>query len=134
MAPVVLTIGTELTFNKILLEATDDALSSLSESVKESVYYYLEKTFSIKKCEIPYRTDDFSDALEKIFGLGARPLEIMFIKHLHAKIEAACKSQELGCPLSKWIVPQDMTFREYVSFVRGKIEPKNENGNGGLDE
>jgi hypothetical protein len=121
IAPVELTIGTELTFNEILLEAIDDALSSLSESVKESMYHHLEKTFNIKKYEIPYRIDDFSGALERIFGLGARPLEIMFMKHLHSRIGVVCRWD-----LPKWVVP-DLTFKQYVQLMRQNFEVKNEN-------
>ena len=116
VTPVELTIGTELTFNKILLEAIDDALSSLSESVKESIYYHLEKIFNIKKYEIPHRFDDFSDALERIFGLGARPLEVMFIKHLHNRIGIVCKWD-----LPKWVVPE-LTFKQYALLMKQNFE------------
>jgi hypothetical protein len=116
VTPVELTIGTELTFNQILLEAIDDTLSSLSESVKKSLYYHLEKIFNIKKYEIPYRIDDFSDALERIFGLGARPLEIMLIKHLHNRIGIDCKWD-----LPKWVVPE-LTFKQYVLLMKQNFE------------
>jgi hypothetical protein len=116
VTPVELTVGTELIFNKILLEAIDDALSSLSESVKESIYHHLEKIFNIKKYEIPDRIDDFSDALEKIFGLGARSLEIMFMKHLHNRIGIICKWD-----LPKWVVPE-LTFKQYVLLMKQNFE------------
>jgi hypothetical protein len=124
VTPVELTIGTELTFNKILLEAIDDALSSLSESVKESIYYHLEKIFNIKKYEIPHRIDDFSDALERIFGLGARPLEIMFMKHLHNRIGLVCKWD-----LPKWVVPE-LTFKQYVLLMKQNFEQAGANEKG----
>ena len=116
VTPVELTIGTELTFNKILLEAIDDALSSLSESVKESIHYHLEKIFNIKKYEIPHRIDDFQDALEKIFGLGARPLEIMFMKDLHNRVGLVCKWD-----LPKCVAPE-LTFKQYVLLMKQQFE------------
>jgi hypothetical protein len=116
VTPVELTIGTELTFNKILIEAIDDTLSSLSESAKESVYYHLEKIFNIKKYEIPHRIDDFSDALERIFGLGAGHLELMFMKHLHNRIGIVCKGD-----LPKWVVPELM-FEQYVLLMKQNFE------------
>jgi hypothetical protein len=124
VTPVELTFGTELAFNKILLEAIDDALSSLSESVKESIYYHLERIFNIKKYEIPHRIDDFSDALERIFGLGARPLEIMFMKHLHNRIGLVCKWD-----LPKWVVPE-LTFKQYVLLMKQNFEQAGANEKG----
>jgi len=45
----------ERDFEKLLLEAIDDALSSLGETPKHAIYYHLEKSFNVKKQEIPYR-------------------------------------------------------------------------------
>jgi hypothetical protein len=43
VTPFELTVGTKLTFNKILMETVDDALSSLGKPMKESIYYDLAK-------------------------------------------------------------------------------------------
>jgi hypothetical protein len=111
----------ELNFNKILLAAIDEALSSLGESVKTSTYFNLEKICDIKKREIPLKIDEFSSALERIFGLGARTLEILFMKNLHAKIGVTCKWPVYEWPLCKWIIPE-MTFPEYVSLMKRNFE------------
>ena len=63
-------------FEDVLLEAVDDAFSSLGENVKTSIYFHLEHKFIIPKQDILYRIDDFSDALERIFGMAAKHLEI----------------------------------------------------------
>ena len=112
-------------FDQILLEAIDEALLSLGESVKTSIYFHLDWQFKIKRSEIPSKIDGFSCALERIFSLGARHLEILFMKNLHAKIEIACKSPKYKRPLSKWIVPE-MTFQEYVRYMRQNFEPAND--------
>ena len=108
-------------FDQILLDAIDEALSSLGENLKVSIYFHLEDLFKIRKHEIPSRLSDFSNALEQIFGLGALHLEILFIKNLHAKIKVTCKWPTYEWPLSKWIVPE-MTFQEYVSLIRQNFE------------
>ena len=109
----------------MLLEAIDEALSSLGETPKKAIYYQLEMAFNIKTKEIPNKIDDFSRALEQIFGLGARHLEILFMKNLHAKVEVTCKWPTYGWPLSKWIVPE-MTFQEYVRLMRQNFEAAND--------
>jgi hypothetical protein len=72
-------------FRKLLLEAIDEALSSLGDSVKQAIYFHLEKTFNLKKQEIPDKIEEFTKALEEIFGLGAKLLEIRIIKDFYEK-------------------------------------------------
>lgn len=73
-------------FDKLLLSAIDDALNSLGESVKQSIYFHIEKKFSVRRNEIPENLVEFQGGLEKIFGAGARFIEILIMKNLHSKI------------------------------------------------
>ncbi|MCW4044438.1 MAG: hypothetical protein NWE94_02850 [Candidatus Bathyarchaeota archaeon] len=116
-------------FDQILLEAIDEALLSLGENVRASVYFYLLELFGLEKRGIPCRLGDFSSALEKIFGLGARHLEILFLKNLHDKVKVTFKWPEYEWPLSKWIA-SDMTFQEYVRIVRQNFKVENQNSTG----
>ncbi|MCW4043939.1 MAG: hypothetical protein NWE94_00280 [Candidatus Bathyarchaeota archaeon] len=72
-------------FDELLLEAIDDALSSLGESVKQSICFHIESKFVAKQA-IPGNIKDFKFGLEKIFGAGAQFLEILIMKNLHAKM------------------------------------------------
>lgn len=105
------------TFEHFLLEAIEEALSGFGENVKTAVFLHLEENFNIKKEEIPRKIVDFQAALEHFFGLGARSLEILFMKSLHSKIELVCK-WPTWC---KWVIP-DVTFQEYVCLVKQKFE------------
>ena len=62
-------------FDELLLSAIDDALNSLGESVKQSIYFHIENKFNIKKREIPKNLKKFQTSLEKIFGQGALFIE-----------------------------------------------------------
>ena len=108
-------------FSELLLEAIDEALSSLGQSSKTAIYYQLETMFNIKKQDIPNRVDDFSKALEKISGLGATHLEILFMKSLYAKVRG--DQEWVSC---EWVVP-DVTFREYVRLMRQNFEGASKN-------
>ena len=68
------------TFENILLESIDEAFESLGENVKKAIYFHLMQKFLISREDIPDKIDAFSDGLEKIFGIGARNLEIL-IRH-----------------------------------------------------
>jgi len=73
-------------FEKFLLEAVDESLASLGESSKQAIYFHIERSFNIKKKEIPYKIKTFAKAIEKMFGLGANFLEILVMKKLYEKI------------------------------------------------
>ena len=108
-------------FEKILIEAVDEGLSSLGESSKKAIYFHLDKNFNIKKQEIPEKIEAFAGAVENIFGLGANFLEIAIMRQLHAKVSEG----------AKWHISKDLTFTEYVSVAKdsllGKKEPKKAN-------
>lgn len=95
-------------FDKLLLEAIDEGLSSLGESSKQAVYFHLERKFNIDKQEIPYRVKDFAGAIEKIFGLGGDVIEITIMERLYEKV---------GRDL-KWRGSEDLTFTKYVAALK----------------
>jgi hypothetical protein len=68
-----------MSFEELLLEAIDEGFSWLGESEKQTIYFYLEKKYKISKRDIPFRIEDFAEAIEDIFGLGAKLLEIRII-------------------------------------------------------
>jgi len=104
-------------FEKLLLEAVDEGLSSLGESSKQAIYFHLEKGFNVRKQEIPYKIKDFARAIEKIFGLGANFLEILIMQSLHEKIGESFEE-----PLSP-----DLNLAECVAAAEQKylvLEPQ----------
>ena len=109
-------------FETILLDSIDDAFSTLGESVKTSIYHHLERTFTIPKQDIPYRMDDFSEALEHVFGAAAKHLEILIMKKLHDKIDFYYKWDG-----PKWLVP-DLTLRQYIDLLKLCWEEKGKTG------
>jgi len=73
-------------FEELLLSSIDEALLSLGESGRQSIYFHLEKNFNVGKTELVQKLEQFQIGLEKIFGVGARFIEILIMKNLHAKI------------------------------------------------
>lgn len=115
--------NTSKTFEEILQDAIDEAFAILGEKVKASIYFNLEHKFLIPKKVIPSRIEEFSDALERIFGLGARYLEVLIMKNLYEKINCSYKWEG-----PKWLVP-DLTFEKYVELLRISYESEKEIGN-----
>lgn len=95
-------------FKKLLLEAVDEALSSLGDSSKQAIYFYLEETFKIKRQSIPNKIEEFTNAIEKIFGRGAKVLEVQIMKYLYEKV---------GRDFEYFPEKDDLLFIEYVEAV-----------------
>jgi len=104
-------------YESLRLKAIEEGLSSLGNSPKRVVYFYIEKKFNIKRREIPIKTEEFVDALERIFGLGAKFLEILIIKRLYEKVGQIFEWNEHHT---------DLTFTEYVAAARRSYLTKKE--------
>ena len=102
-------------FNSIMLEAVDEALSFLGESAKRAIYYHLEEKFKIRREEIPIKIDDFAEAIEEIFGMGAKIIEMQIMKSLYKKIGRNFKY----VPKEK-----DLLFTAYMKAVRNHLVRK----------
>ena len=98
-----------MSFEELLLEATDEGLTLLGESAKQVVYYHLENDFRINRQDIPYKIEEFTDAIESIFGVGARILEIQIMK---------CLFKKVGYTFKHYSRSKNLTFTEYMAAVR----------------
>ena len=94
-------------FDKLLLSAIDETLNSMGESVKQSIYFHIEHKFHVARNEIPENLEEFQGGLEKIFGTGARFIEILIMKNLHAKIGFTLKMES-----------EKLEFVEYISIAK----------------
>lgn len=106
-SPVVYVRGCD--FDKLLLEAVDEGLSSLYGPTKGVVYSLLENSFNVSRLEIPSKIKEFADAIERIFGFGAKTLEVFIMERLNEKVGLIIKyPQEL----------EDLKFTNYVMAAR----------------
>jgi len=81
-------------FEKLFMEAVDEGLTSLGESCRHMVFFYLENTYSIKRQDIPKKPKAFAEGLEKIFGEGALVIEKIIVKTLYSKLGLQYKDKE----------------------------------------
>ena len=99
-------------FEDVFQDSVEEAFSCLGESVKKSIYFHLENSFLLPRQDIPCRVEDFSDALERIFGPGAKHIELLIMEKLYLKVNCSYKWEG-----PKWLVP-DLTFEQYVELMR----------------
>ncbi|MCW4043946.1 MAG: hypothetical protein NWE94_00315 [Candidatus Bathyarchaeota archaeon] len=102
----------ESDFEKLLLEAVDEGLASLGESSRQAIYFHMEKSFNVKKQEIPRKTEAFAVAVEKIFGVGANFLEALILKSLSKK--AGLKDYQIAL--------EGLTFAGEVANIKRAME------------
>ena len=95
-------------FKVAVIGAIDEVLSSFSNLDKEEIYFHLENTFTINKQEIPFRIKDFADAIEQIFGIGVKLIEIRIIEALHKRIPNFIFTQKKGF----------VSLKEYTTSLR----------------
>lgn len=101
-------------FEKLLLEAVDESLSTMGESSKQAIYFHLERSFRVEKRKIPQKIHVFAEAIEKIFGQGANFLELLIMKRLHDKIGGDLELQE----------QEAFAFIEYVNAAKQSLQEK----------
>lgn len=102
------------TFDAVLLEAVDEALLTLGDSAKQSIYFHLEKEFHVARRDIPRRSKDFENGIDRIFGAGAKFLEILIMKKLYEKI---------GSPFL-WDEKEDLVFVDYLMAAKQSMLSK----------
>jgi len=104
----------ENSFETAMIEAVDEGFSSLGHFSKQAFYLRLEHTFKIKKQEIPYKIEEFAAAIEQIFGVGAKLIEIRIIEALHERIQDFVHFPKKG----------ELVFTEYVVSLRDFLRPQ----------
>ncbi len=104
----VIQLCSQNTFEVIITEAVDESLTSFKNLDTQKVFAQLENAFDIKKHEIPYKIEDFSDAMEKMFGVGAKLIEIRIIQAIHRRMPEFIFSPNRG----------PIIFKDYVNSLR----------------
>ncbi len=91
-----------------ILEAIDESLSPFGDSVKQAFYHQLEKRYHIRKREIPSKIEEFATAMEGIFGVGVRLIEMKILEALYARTKG----------FAYFPNGEDLVFKDYVQSIR----------------
>jgi hypothetical protein len=97
-----------MNFIEALRESVDDALSVLGEEAKQAIYCYLRKC-GLTQHEIPYRIDEFSEALEALFGTAAKIIQTLIMKELYKRIKK---------PIEILGNSTNLSFKSYIESTR----------------
>ncbi len=73
-------------FKGIVLQAVDEGLMVLGNTVRHALYYHAERIYHVKREEVPDRLAAFHEALSSLLGAGARIVERCIAQNLYNKL------------------------------------------------
>jgi len=97
---------------KALLDAVDDGLLALGESVRNVMYHHVKRKRSLRREEIPERLEAFHEVLDTSLGAGARVIERLVAEKLYSRLDL------------KFVAHESWTLVNYVDNA------KKDNGDG----
>lgn len=73
-------------FNSTVLRAVDEGLAVLGESVRISIYYHIERSYGIRREEIPESLETFHQSLKGLLGQGGGIVQALVAKSLYGQL------------------------------------------------
>jgi len=101
--------GTQ-SFDRVLLDCVDEALSVLGNEPKQAVYQFLVTINSLEREHIPEKVGEFSAGLRKALGGAAKVMERLILKKLFQRVGGTFRE-----------VP-DLEFTDYVMDAKRRFE------------
>jgi len=93
-------------FSDVLLQAVDQALLVPGEIVRAAIYERIERSYQLKREEIPEKLPAFQNALQELLGAAAKVMEKLIAKNLYSR---------LGIEFAEHA---DWTLVEYVDYAK----------------
>lgn len=75
---------TRLSFEDRVLGCVDKGMGTLGDGTSLAVYWHIERTYGLKREEIPGEPQKFMKSLEAIFGAGAHVLEMSVVMEIRS--------------------------------------------------
>jgi hypothetical protein len=86
--------STTVPFERVLLDAVDDALLIFGEAVRAAIYDCIEERYQIRREEIPDRLEAFHRALEELLGKNWETVKRLIVENLYSRLDLEFTEQE----------------------------------------
>ena len=80
-------MGGSVAFREVLLQAIDDGLLVPGEIVRAAIYDRVERSYQLRREEIPENLELFHKALQDLLAAGGEVLERLIAKNLYRKLD-----------------------------------------------
>jgi KaiC/GvpD/RAD55 family RecA-like ATPase len=77
-----------------MLDAIDNGLLALGRVVRDTIYDRFDRMYHLRREEIPNKLDTFHDALQTMFGAGAKVIETQIAKGFSARLSLGFAENE----------------------------------------
>jgi hypothetical protein len=79
---------------EVMLDAIDNGLLALGEIVRDTIYDRFDRMYQLRREDIPKKLDTFHEALQTMFGAGAKVIETQIVKNLDRKLNVGITENE----------------------------------------
>jgi hypothetical protein len=79
-------VNIRLGATQYLVEAIDETLRIFGLRTCMQIYSYLERSYALKRLEIPERLEVFSTGLNSLFGSASKLIELRIVKSFYSKL------------------------------------------------
>jgi len=80
-------LASSVELEETLLQAVDEALLVPGEIVRTAIYERLERSYQLKREEIPDHLETFHKALQELMGASAKVMEKLIAKSLYRRLK-----------------------------------------------
>ena len=80
-------MGGSVAFREVLLQAIDDGLLVPGEIVRAAIYDRVERSYQLRREEIPENLELFHKALGDLLAAGSEVLERLIAKNLYRRLD-----------------------------------------------
>jgi hypothetical protein len=78
---------TTVIIKRALLDAIDFALLAPGEIVRAAIYERIERSYQVRREEIPDNLDTFHKALQELLGKSAEVIRRLIVKNLYSRLD-----------------------------------------------
>jgi KaiC/GvpD/RAD55 family RecA-like ATPase len=83
-----------LSLEEAMLSAIDNGLLALGKVVRDTIYDRFDRMYHLRREEIPNKLDTFHDALQTMFGAGAKVIETQIVRAFSARLGSGFTENE----------------------------------------
>jgi hypothetical protein len=79
-------LASSVELEETLLQAVDEALLVPGEIVRTAIYERIERSYQVKREEIPEKLETFHRALQELLGAGGKVMEKLIVRNLYRRL------------------------------------------------
>jgi len=80
-------LASSVELEETLLQAVDEALLIPGEIVRTAIYERIERSYQVRREEIPEKLETFHRALQELLGAGGKVMEKLIVKSLCRRLK-----------------------------------------------